>query len=114
MRYCVVILLTTSLWCSNVLAVDPLNGMQLHNVCKAYLEARMSVEGQICGYYILGFLDGAEVSSPDFCVNDVPLLDVMRALAVEIESTHLLLSHAEMPARDILLPILKDIYPCGN
>jgi hypothetical protein len=38
----------------------------------------------------------------------------MHALAAELEKTDLLGSHAQMPAREILLPILKNKYPCGT
>ena len=110
-----VILLSSLLLAGQAQAVEPLTGNQLRNVCKAHLEARRSVEGQICGYYILGFLDGSEAAhGSDFCVGDVPLLEVMHTLRDDLVASHELKQRANLPARDTILHLLREHYPCGN
>ena len=115
MKIVLAALLASLLLANHSQAVDPLTGMQLRNVCKAHMDARMSVEGQICGYYILGFLDGAEVSdSTDFCVGNVPLLEVMHTLRDALIASHELKQRANLPARDTILHLLHEYYPCRN
>jgi hypothetical protein len=114
MRTLTAVLLSTLLAC-HAAAVKPLTGGQLHNVCKAHLEASMSVEGQICGYYILGFLDGSEAThSSDFCVGDEPLLEVMHTLRDDLVASKELKHRANLPARDTILHLLREHYPCPN
>ena len=109
------IILSVLMFAGNVVAVEPLTGNQLRVVCKAHIEAKMSVEGQICGYYILGFLDGSEAThASDFCVGDVPLLDVMRTLRDDLVASHELKHRATLPARDTILHLLQEHYPCSN
>ena len=95
-------------------AVMPLSEKQMKTVCLAFADSKRSLEGQMCGHYVLGFLDGDIVGGDPrkICVPDgVTLAEVMTHIVEQIKDVEV---SETAPARNQVIPLLANRWPCAK
>jgi hypothetical protein len=106
-------LFCTGLYTASSWAVMPLSEKQLKTVCMAFAENKRALEGQMCGHYVLGLLDG-DISGGNprrICVPEsVKLANVMTLI---VENTADIKVSETRPARDQVVPMLAAKWPCA-
>ncbi len=106
-------LLCVGLFSASSWAIMPLSEKQLKTVCLAFTENKRALEAQMCGHYILGFLDSDIVGGDPrrICVPDsVTLADVMAYVVKQVENVKASTTDA---ARHQVMPILAGKWPCA-